>query len=149
MAYCPCVPAGVLPGEQVDAYVGAIDWLRAILGRTEVAQTWNDASALAHYTVGGLAAHAVHGVVWLEQILKDAEPVGLRAVSLGEFFGADRVDGAAGEDALGASLRIAAEEFARTGASAVLAACTASRDELVALLDVAAASRPVAVLRVR
>ncbi len=97
-----------------------------ILGRTEVAGFWDEPSVIARYSVGGLAAHAVHGVVWLEQLLTDAEPVGLRPVDVGEFFGANRVDREADEevreDAFSASLRAAAEGFARTGINTVRAA---------------------------
>ena len=68
-------------------YLGAVDWLRGILARAEVVESWNKPSAVARYTVGGLSAHAVHGVLWLEQVLKDAEPVGLRIVKVPELHG--------------------------------------------------------------
>lgn len=137
--------------DEVDAYVAGVDWLRGILGRTELAAVWGEPSVVAGYTVGGMAAHAVHGVVWLQQLLTDAEPVGLRPVTVGEFFGLNRVDDADAEvrdDAFSASLRAAAEGFARTGSATVQAALTASRDQLVGLLDHVDMSRPVAVIRV-
>lgn len=136
-----------LSRELVDAYIGGVDWVRGILGHAEVVDAWDQPSALADYTVGGLAAHAVHGVVWLEQLLTDAEPVGLRPVTVGEFFGRNRVEGD-GEDPFAESLRAAAEAFALTGASVVTAACTTSRDELVGLLDRAPSARAVPVVRV-
>ncbi|HEX4163732.1 MAG TPA: maleylpyruvate isomerase N-terminal domain-containing protein [Acidimicrobiales bacterium] len=136
-----------LPREEVDVYVGAVDWLRGILARAEVVESWNQPSAVARYSVGGVAAHAVHGVLWLEQVLKDAEPTGLRMVKVPEYMGLNRVDGE-DDDPFGASLRSAAEAFAATGAHIVAAALTVSRDELVTLLDAAPASRPVPVIRV-
>jgi hypothetical protein len=136
-----------LPREEVDAYVGAVDWLRGILFRSEVAECWRQPSAVARYTVGGLAAHAVHGVLWLEQVLKDAEPAGLRRVKVPEYMGLNRVDGE-NDDPFGASLRSAAEAFAETGAHIVAAALTVSRDELVTLLDAVPAARAVPVIRV-
>jgi hypothetical protein len=146
------VVGGRLSRDEVDAYVAAVDWLRGILSRAELAEVWGEPSAVAHYTVGGMAAHAVHGVVWLEQLLTDAEPVGLRPVTMGEFFGLNRVDDPADpntpEDAFSASLRAAAEGFARTGVGTVNLALTASRDQLVGVLDLALESRPVAVIRV-
>jgi hypothetical protein len=152
IAYSLGVVGGRLSRDEVDAYVAAVDWLRGILGRVELAEVWGEPSAVAHYTVGGMAAHAVHGVVWLEQLLTDAEPVGLRPVTMGEFFGLNRVDDVADpnapEDAFSASLRAAAEGFARTGVGTVYLALTASRDQLVGVLDLAEASRPVAVIRV-
>lgn len=137
-----------LSREEVDTYLGAVDWLRGIVARTEVATAWSQPSALDQYTVGGVAAHAVHGVLWLQQVLNDTEPVGLTRVTVGEFFGANRVGDAEGGDPLAASLRTAAEAFAHTGPPLVSAACTASRDELVALLSTVSATRPIPIIRV-
>lgn len=132
----------------IDAYLGAVDWLRSVLGRSEVAAAWTEPSAVTEYTVGGIAAHAVHSVLWLEQLLRDSEPTGLRQVGISEFFGTNRVDGSVDRDPFSASLRDAAEAFALTGAPVVIAACTASRDGLVSLLTAAAADRAVPVVRV-
>jgi hypothetical protein len=152
MAYSRGVVGDRLSRDEVDGYVGAVDWLRGILGRAELVAVWNEPSVVARYSVGGMAAHTVHGVVWLEQLLTDVEPVGLRTVKVGEFFGLNRVDDVVdlevSEDAFSASLRVAAEGFARTGASTVRSALTAARDQLVGLLDQAAASQAVAVIRV-
>ena len=147
----PCPRLRGLLSSRADAYLAAVDWLSGILGRAEVAAVWDEPSVVAHYSVGGVAAHAVHGVRWLEQLLKDAEPVGLRPVTMGEFFGPNRAaaggDGGDADDPLSASLRAAAEDFARSGADVVTAACTASRDALVGLLERAPATRAVPVLR--
>ena len=136
-----------LSREQVDVYLGAVDWLRRILAHAEVVDAWEQPSAVAHYTVGGIAAHAVHGVLWLEQVLKDPEPAGLKRVRVPEYLGLNRVEGES-EDPFGATLRSAAEAFAQTGARIVAAALTVSRDELATLLSVAPASRAVPVIRV-
>jgi hypothetical protein len=141
------MPTPTLSRQEVDVYVDAVDWLRGILARPEVTESWSQPSAVARYTVGGVAAHAVHGVLWLEQILKDAEPVGLRRVTVPQYMGLNRVDGE-NDDPFAASLRSAAESFAETGAHIVAAALTVSRDELVTLLDAAPATRAVAVIRV-
>jgi len=143
------VVGGRLSRDDVDAYVAGVDWLRGIIGRAELAAFWGEPSVVARYTVGAMAAHAVHGVVWLQQLLTDAEPVGLRPVTVGEFFGLNRVDDAdaESEDAFSASLRAAAEGFARTGSATVQAALRTSRDQLVGLLDHAEMLRPVAVIR--
>jgi len=152
IAYCRDVVGGRLSRGEVDAYVAAVDWLHDILGRAELVAEWSEPSVVSRYTVGGMAAHAVQGVVWLEQRLTDVEPVGLRPVAVGEFFGLNRVDEVVdaeiSEDALSASLRAAAEGFASTGPATVRAALTTSRDQVVGLLDHAAAARAVAVIRV-
>ncbi len=137
-----------LPLEAVDAYLGAVDWLRGLLGRSEVVGAWPEPSAIAGYTVGGVASHAVHSVLWLEQLLKDVEPVGLRTVTLLEYFGPNRVEGSGDSDPFSASLRAAGEAFAQTGPEIVIAACVTARDELVGLLTNASAARPVPVVRV-
>jgi hypothetical protein len=146
------VVGGRVSRNEVDAYLAAVDWLRVVLARAEVADAWSEPSVVARYTVGGVAAHAVHGIVWLEHLLADAEPVGLRPVGVGEFFGLNRVDHDVDpeipEDSFSASLRAAAEGFARTGIDAVRASLAASRDQVVGLLDEAPASRAVAVIRV-
>jgi hypothetical protein len=134
--------------EAVDAYLGAVDWLRAVLGRAEVLGAWPEPSAIAGYTVGGVAAHAVHSVLWLEQLLKDVEPAGLRAVTVLEYFGPNRVEGSDDTDPFSASLRAAAEAFAQTGPEIVLAACITARDELVGLLTNVSVTRAVPVVRV-
>ena len=136
-----------LTREEVDAYVEAVDWLRGILSHAEVVDCWGEPSAVVGYTVGGVAAHAVHGVLWLEQVLRDREPVGLRRVKIAAYMGLNRVDGE-NDDPFGASLRSAAEAFAETGAHIVAAALGVSRDELVTLLGGAPASRAVPVIRV-
>jgi hypothetical protein len=134
--------------EAVDAYLGAVDWLRGLLGRSEVVGAWPEPSAITGYTVGGVASHAVHSVLWLEQLLKDVEPVGLRSVTLLEYFGPNRVEGSDDTDPFSASLRAAGEAFAQTGPEIVIAACVTARDELVGLLTDASAARPVPVVRV-
>jgi hypothetical protein len=136
-----------LSREEVDVYVDAVDWLRGILSRAEVVESWTKPSAVERYTVGGVSAHAVHGVLWLEQVLKDAEPVGLRRVQIPDYMGLNRLDGEH-DDPFGASLRDAAEAFAETGAHIVAAALAVARDELVKLLSGMPASRAVPVIRV-
>jgi hypothetical protein len=139
---------GILSLEAVDSYLGAVDWLRGLLGRAEVVGAWPEPSAIAGYTVGGVASHAVHSVLWLEQLLQDVEPVGLRPVTLLEYFGPNRVEGSVDADPFSASLRAAAEAFAQTGPEIVSAACITARDELVGLLTGVSSTRPVRVVRV-
>ena len=137
-----------LSPDAISAYLEAVDWLVTLLRRDEVATAWQEPSAIADYSVGGVAAHAVQGVVWLEQLLNDPEPIGRAALSLGEFFGPNRVDGAGHDIPLFAALRASAETFALTGAATVTAACTAARDDVSDLLHESSADRAVSVLRV-
>jgi hypothetical protein len=133
---------------EVRAYLDAVDWLVDVIRLDEVCESWNQPSVLAHYSVGGVAAHAVHSVIWLEQVLDDTAPAGLREVTLAEFFGPNRVDPGAGDDRFAAALRSAAEAFALTGAALVADACVASRAGLANRLAETPAARPIPVIRV-
>jgi hypothetical protein len=141
------VEGAKLSRDLIDAYLGGVGWLEGIVRRAEVEDAWSRPSVLTDYTVGGVAAHAVQGVVWLEQLLKDTEPVGLRQVAVFDFFGLNRVE-EEGVDPIATSLRSAAEAIALRGPGDVTAACTASRHELVTLLDEASSHRAVPVIRV-
>jgi hypothetical protein len=147
VALVPLMRTERLSPEAIDAYVGAVDWFIGILGRDEVTAAWSEPSCVASYTVGGVGAHAVHSVMWLEQILRDTEPTDLRLLTVGEFLGPNRVKGGPDEDPFSAALRTAAEAFALVGAPVVVAACNVSRDEVAALLAEAPAGRAVPVVR--
>ncbi len=142
------VETDALPPESIDAYLGAVDWLIGVLNREEVTAAWPEPSCVASYTVGGIAAHAVHSVMWLEQVLLDSEPTGLRRVTVGEFFGPNRVDGDQDDDPFSAALRSAAEAFALAGAPIVVTACTVSRDARAGLFGEMPAGRAIPVVRV-
>ncbi len=143
------VSRDLLPLHLRRAYLSAVDWLASLLNSPELGEAWDDGSAIEGYSVGGVAAHAVQGVIWFEQTLSDPEPRGLREVTVMEFYGPNRVDGSSPrEDPLASALQGAAEAFALSGAATVLEACTTSRDRLDVLLESAEASRAVPVLRV-
>jgi hypothetical protein len=137
-----------LSPKAIEAYMAAVDWFVGLLHREEVTAAWAEPSCLAQYTLGGVSAHAVHSVMWLEQVLRDTEPTGLRLVTVGEFFGPNRVGGENDDDPFSASLRAAAEKFAVVGAPVVVAACTVSRDGMVGLLQESTARRAIPVVRV-
>jgi hypothetical protein len=103
------VDTEALSPKAIEAYLGAVDWLIEILDHGDVTAAWAEPTCVASYTVGGVAAHAVHGVLWLEQVLRDTEPTGLRKVTVGEFFGPNRVEGVRDDDSFSAALRSAAE----------------------------------------
>jgi hypothetical protein len=69
-------------------------------------------------------------------------------VTVGEFFGPNRVGGENDDDPFSASLRAAAEKFALVGAPVFVAACTVSRDGMVGILQESTARRAIPVVRV-
>ncbi|HVB90729.1 MAG TPA: maleylpyruvate isomerase N-terminal domain-containing protein [Acidimicrobiales bacterium] len=137
-----------LAAGAVATYLGAVDWLIALLQSGEVASSWDEPSALARYSVGGVAAHAVQGgVLRLEQLLNEPEPPG-RVVTVAEFFGPNRLAGPDDDDPLFALLRAGAEEFSRRGPVAVVARCVTCRDALARELPMERADRGVSSVRV-
>lgn len=145
MSFVEMVPLSL---EAVDTYLGAVDWLCGVLGQPEVAAAWTEPSAVEGYTVGGVATHAVQSVFWLERLLKEAEPVGLRLVTVLEYYGPNRAGGSDDADPVSASLRVAAAALALKGAEMVVASCITARDELAGLLTSLSATRAVPVIRV-
>ena len=53
----------VLEPQEIGTYLDAADWLIEVLGCPELAQAWGQPSAVARYSIGGMAAHAVQGGV--------------------------------------------------------------------------------------
>jgi hypothetical protein len=95
-----------------------------------------------------VASHAVHSVLRLEELLKNVEPVGLRTVTVLEYYGPIGSTGPTTRTPFPGSLRAAAEAFAQTGPEIVNAACITAGDELVGLLTDASETRAVPVIRV-
>jgi hypothetical protein len=143
------VGTALLEPADVGDYLSAVDWLVAILESDAVADAWSGPSALANYSVGGLAAHAVMGgVLRLRDLLQAAEPGGGHRVTLYDYFGPNRVDDAAVDDPLFVQLRAAAESMAGQGPRALAITCRAGRDALATVLAQTRAERNVDVVRV-
>ncbi|MGP0031768.1 MAG: maleylpyruvate isomerase N-terminal domain-containing protein [Acidimicrobiales bacterium] len=139
----------LLPTAEVDAYLGAVDWLALVLGHPEVAAAWTEPSALNRYSVGGVAAHAVYGgVVRTVQYLQEPEPASGSSVTVPAFYGPNRMADPDQDDELFVTLRAGAEKIARRGPDALLAICRNAGAELSVLLPGADAGRAVPVLRV-
>jgi hypothetical protein len=139
----------LLSQEDVTTYLLAVDWLMGLVGSPQVASLWEEPSALANYTVGGVAAHAVQGgLMRLEQLLKKPQPSGLRTVEVGEYFGPNRLSEPGHDDALFVRLRAGAEEFALQGQSEIVSTGLTSREALAVTLPQQPAHRAVPSVRV-
>jgi hypothetical protein len=66
-----------LSPKALEAYMAAVDWFVGLLRSEEVTAAWAEPSCAARYTVSGVSAHVVHSVMWLEHVLRDAEPTGM------------------------------------------------------------------------
>jgi hypothetical protein len=139
----------VLGSHEIGAYLDAADWLIEVLGGPELAQAWGQPSAVARYSIGGMAAHAVQGgVVRLIQVLNDPEPADGHPVTLADFFGPNRMAQPDDDDPLFAVLRAGAEEVALQGQPALLESCRSARSTLAVLLPTIPANRVVSVVRI-
>jgi hypothetical protein len=140
--------ARLTPAE-VESYLAAVDWLTAVIGLPEVAAAWDRPSALADYSVGGVAAHAVHGgLLRLEGLLREPAPPFVHAVSVADYFGPNRVSHPGDVDPLFVALRARSEAVAQRGPDALVTSCRESRAALADRLRHSEADRPVAVARV-
>jgi hypothetical protein len=113
-----------------------------------VEAAWTAPSALARMSRGAVAAHAVTGVLRLEQQLGEDEPSERRRVETSEFYGPNRMTGPEDDDPLFVALREGAEKLAARGQDAVLEQCARSLAALRELLPRSAAARAISLLRV-
>ncbi len=140
---------GPIAAHDRAAYFDAVDWLIDILGRDAIAQSWDAPSALARYSTGGVAVHAVlGGIVRLLQPLEGPEPTRGRSVTLAEYFAPNRVDEADGDDPLFAALRAGAEEIAARGQGSLLKMARRARTELTPLLATIPQNRAIGIVRI-
>jgi hypothetical protein len=139
----------VLESHEIGTYLDATDWLIEVLGGAELAQAWGQPSAVARYSIGGMAAHAVQGgVVRLIQVLQEREPASDgHPVTLADFFGPNRM-APDDDDPLFAVLRAGAEEVALEGQPALLESCRSARSTLAVRLPTIPANRAVSVVRI-
>jgi len=133
----------------VGVYLDAVDWLIDLVAREEIAESWEAPSALARYSVGGVAVHAVlGGVVRLCEALVGPEPSEGRRVKLTEYFALNRIDDPKGDDPLFVALRSGAEEIARQGHASLCEMARGARVEVAHLLTGAPADRAIGIMRI-
>jgi len=112
----------LLSSAQVSCYLGAADWLIGVVAHPEIGAAWDQSSSLANLSVGGVAAHVVHGA--LERVIALLElpaPVDLRPVDIPAFYAPNRMDGPEDDDPLFVALRRRSAEQAQQGQVAVVA----------------------------
>jgi uncharacterized protein (TIGR03083 family) len=144
--------AGLCEAGAVEAtdLLDALGAASVVVASPEVAAAWTAPSALAGYTVGGLAAHLLTAIERTVAVLAADPPSGARVVGLPEFYGPNRIDDE-GQLASGlpAFLREDAEGRAeREGRDGVVAAFETLAATLAAALEAADADRLVAVVQV-
>jgi Mycothiol maleylpyruvate isomerase N-terminal domain len=137
-----------LSSAEVSCYLGAADWLTAVVSRPEIGEAWTQPSSLANYSVGGVAAHVVQGALErLVALLESPEPDGLRSVDIPVFFAPNRMDGPEDDDPLFVGLRRLSEEHALQGQAAVVQRARVARHQLASVLPTIAADRRMPLVR--
>jgi len=133
----------------IEPFLAAADVAAAVLAASEVAAVWDEPSALAGYTVGGLAAHLLLATERTETVLDEEEPVGARVVGVAEFYGVNRVDDPADADqGLHPIVRDAAAKMAEQGPAGLAERFSSLVDRLRLRLPTVPPDRLVTILQV-
>jgi Mycothiol maleylpyruvate isomerase N-terminal domain len=127
-----------------DAFLIAVDSVIDVIGRAEVAEHWESPSALAEWSVGGLAGHLA-GQPFAGVALIEAEPSDLTPISLDEHYRRVSWIGAAVDDEVSVDIRSGGDANAEAGPPALLARLIDTRDRLGGLLTATTPERPVLV----
>jgi hypothetical protein len=127
-----------------DAYLTAVDSVIALLGRPEVAARWDEPSALAQWSVGGLAGHLA-GQAFAGVNLIEAAPSDLPPIALDEHYQRVTWIGAAVDDEQSVDIRSGGDANAEAGPQALLGRLVDARERLGGLLSETAPDRPVLV----
>ena len=125
-------------------FLAAVDSVVDLLERHEVAVAWEAPSALAEWTVGGLAGHLA-GQVFAGANLIEAEPSDLAPIALDEHYERVTWIGAAVDDEVSVDIRSGGDENAADGPAALVARVVETRERLVTLLAETSPDRPVLV----
>ena len=127
-----------------DAFLTAVDSVAELLARPEVASAWDQPSALAEWSVGGLAGHLA-GQAFAGVNLIEAEPSELPPIALDEHYERVTWIGAAVEDEQSVEIRSGGDTNAEAGPDALLARVIQARDRLGVLLAETSPDRSVLV----
>jgi hypothetical protein len=125
-----------------DAYLTAADSVVELLSRGEVTAAWAQPSALAEWTVGGLAAHLAGQVLTVDRLLR-RPATDLVPIALDDHYERAAWVEAGLDDPVNAGIREGGEEAAAAGALALIADTTRARDALAAALPLESADRVV------
>lgn len=118
-----------------EDFLAAADAAAGLLASDEVAARWGGASALAGFTVGGLAAHLGWQVQSARWALASPRPdAGARVTSVAEHYAQAAWVGAGLDDPVNVGIRDAGEGRARAGAAEQVELTRAARRECAELL---------------
>jgi hypothetical protein len=114
-----------------------------LLGRPEVAAAWSRPSALAEWSVGGLAAHLAGQVITVARVLDVPTDHSLRPIPLDDHYARAAWVGAEVHDPVNAGIREGGEKEAAAGPEGVLGRVRAARVAVADRLPLEAIDRVV------
>jgi Mycothiol maleylpyruvate isomerase N-terminal domain len=126
-----------------DAYLDAARSAHRLLQDPAVPPAWDQPSALAEFSVGGLAAHLAHQVMSVPGVLAAAVPAG-PPVPLPEHYERVTWRGADPLAEANVGIRTHADQLALEGAGALADRVATTIEELAAVLPTESADRAVA-----
>jgi uncharacterized protein (TIGR03083 family) len=138
------------PLAPVPAFFSACELALGVVGSEQVAERWEDDSALDGFSVGALAAHLYTAIRRLESALAQPEPTAPRVVArIADFYGPNRIDEIGQlDDAFHVAIRAEGAERAGRGADTVAEKLEALIGRLQADLAGQTMTRLVPVLRI-
>jgi len=116
-----------------QSYLAAAGVAAAFLRAPAVAEAWDEPSALAKMSVGGLAAHLARQIILIPGVLT-APPAEEAPIGLLEHYARAKWRGADLDDEANASIRANGELLAQPGAQAIAEQAAAALAELTSLL---------------
>jgi uncharacterized protein (TIGR03083 family) len=138
------------PPAPVSAFFSACELGLGVVGSEQVAERWEDDSALDGFSVGAIAAHLYTAIRRLESALAQPEPTAPRVVArIADFYGPNRIDDSAHlDDAFHVAIRAEGAERAGQGPGTVAEELEALIGRLRARLAGQSMTRLVPVLRI-
>jgi hypothetical protein len=128
---------------QAEAYLDAAQSAATLLEDPAVVARWDEPSALAEFTVRGLAAHLGTQVLMVAGVLTGDTPPDTPTKRLEEHYGQVRWRGADVDQETNVSIRTGGEERARAGHAALVADVRTAIDGLRPVLADLDGQRPV------
>ncbi|MEV0698831.1 maleylpyruvate isomerase N-terminal domain-containing protein [Saccharopolyspora sp. NPDC050389] len=126
-----------------EAYLQAAASAAAVLGDPAVAAAWDRPSALAEFSVRGLAGHLASQILFVPRLLATAEPAEEPLPLLGYYAKSEWIGADVNAD-VNVRLREIGEDFAAEGSAALVAEVDSAVRDLRSELPAAPADRAVA-----
>jgi hypothetical protein len=130
----------------ISTFLDTAEVVTGLLRAPELAERWQQPSALAEFRVSGLAGHLARGVFNVERWLAEPPPQGGVPIDAVAYFLTVTEPAPNLDDAVPRRIRETGEQEAAAGPEALARECDAARGRLAALLPTVPLDRPVGML---